>query len=172
MRAKLPEESRYELRQFQLVPMSPAPKPRHQKIVRNLFRLFDSFVATHQLGEVFFAPIDVVFEEGEVCQPDLVFVHKDQAHSIQETAIEGAPTLLVEVVSKGSVARDYIEKKEDYEKFGVQEYWIVDSHNEVVLVYTLEQSKYLLFSSNEESDSIQSRVLNGLRTSTAEVFAV
>ncbi|MDF7822317.1 Uma2 family endonuclease [Runella sp. MFBS21] len=68
-------------------------------------------------------------------------------------------------------ARDYIEKKEDYERFGVQEYWLVDPRNEVVLVYVLENSKYRLFSSAEEQDIVRSSVLAGFETNLKEIFA-
>ncbi len=171
MRRELPPESRYELRHFNLIDMSPAPKPQHQRISKRLFRLLDYFVISNRLGEVLFAPIDVHFAQGEVCQPDLVFIAQDQAQIVGESAIEGAPALIVEVVSKGSVARDYIEKKEDYERFGVQEYWIVDPCNEVVLVYVLENEKYRLFSSAEEQDIVRSSVLAGFETNLKEIFA-
>ena len=171
MRRELPPESRYELRHFNLIDMSPAPKPRHQEISSNLNDLFRAFIRKNNLGKLFFAPIDVHFAPGEVCQPDLVFIAKQQAQIVGESAIEGSPALIVEVVSKGSVARDYIEKKEDYERFGVQEYWLVDPRNEVVLVYVLENSKYRLFSSAEEQDIVRSSVLAGFETNLKEIFA-
>lgn len=171
MRNELPPESRYELRHFNLLDMSPAPKPRHQEISSNLNDLFKGFIRKNKLGKVFFAPIDVHFASGEVCQPDLVFIAKEQAHIVGESAIEGTPMLIVEVVSKGSVARDYIEKKEDYERFGVQEYWIVDPRNEVVLVYALENGKYFLFSSAEEQTIVKSKVLAGFETNLENIFA-
>lgn len=170
MRNELPPESRYELRHFNLLDMSPAPKPQHQRISKRLFRLLDYFVIANRLGEVLFAPIDVHFAQGEVCQPDLVFIAKDQAHIVGESAIEGTPMMIVEVVSKGSIARDYIEKKEDYERFGVQEYWIVDPRNEVVLVYALENGKYSLFSSAEEQTIVRSKVLAGFEINLENIF--
>ncbi len=36
------------------------------------------------------------------------------------------PHIVVEVVSKGGIKRDYVEKKEEYLRLGVREYWIVD----------------------------------------------
>ncbi|MFN4146536.1 MAG: Uma2 family endonuclease [Runella sp.] len=172
MRAQLPPESRYELRHHTLIDMSPAPKPRHQEIAKRLFRKIDNYVFNKKLGEAYFAPIDVVFGEGDVCQPDLVFVSNEQMEIVKENAIVGVPKLLVEVVSKGSVARDYIEKKEDYEAFGVAEYWIVDPRHEAILVYTLDNGKYRLFSSAEEEGSVQSKVLEGLTIASSEIFAL
>jgi Uma2 family endonuclease len=171
MRAQLPPESRYELRHYTLIDMSPAPKTRHQEISSNLYNLLRAFIVKYKLGKIYYAPIDVEFSEGDVCQPDLVFVAKEQIEIVKENAIEGAPVLLVEVVSKGSVARDYIEKKEEYETFGVLEYWIVDPRNESVLVYSLQNGKYQLFSSAEEEGTVQSKVLTDFAVTLAEIFA-
>ncbi|MCI0455592.1 MAG: Uma2 family endonuclease [Gemmataceae bacterium] len=44
------------------------------------------------------------------------------------------PELLIEVVSPGSEHRDYVEKREEYLRFGVREYWIVDAAKREVLV--------------------------------------
>lgn len=87
--------------------MSPAPKPQYQRISKRLFKLLDYFVISNRLGEVLFAPIDVHFAPGEVCQPDLVFIAKEQAQIVGESAIEGSPALIVEVVWKGSGTRLY-----------------------------------------------------------------
>jgi Uma2 family endonuclease len=124
----LPAESQYELRDFNLIEM-PSPKPKHQRIVTNVYDLVKPFIKAQNLGILFVAPLDVVFQKGDVAQPDLIFIATDSKHIVKESHITGAPDLLVEVVSKGSVARDYIEKRNDYQKFGVKEYWIIDSLN-------------------------------------------
>ena len=77
----------------------------------------------------------------------------------------------MEVVSKGSVARDYIQKKNDYEKFGVKEYWIVDSFNETLWIYALDaQQKYVLFSFAEEGATARSQLFPELAIPHSEVF--
>jgi Uma2 family endonuclease len=155
---KLPAESRYELRDFNLLEMA-SPKPKHQTIVSNINDLLKSFAKSNALGKVFLSPLDVVFQRGDSVQPDLIFIGNENLSIIKESHISGVPELLIEVVSKGSVARDYVEKKNDYEKFGVKEYWIVDSLNETIWVYALnDASKYELFSYAEEGEKALSKL--------------
>jgi len=79
--------------------------------------------------------------------------------------------LLVEIVSKGSIARDYIEKKNDYERFGVKEYWIIDSMNESIWVYVLnENKKYDLFSHAEFGETAKSKLLDGFELKHDIIF--
>ena len=156
---KLPAESRYELRNHNLIEMA-SPKPKHQDIVANIYDCLKPFIKANELGKIFLAPLDVVFQKGDSCQPDLIFVSTANKNIIKESYLLGVPDLLVEVVSKGSVARDYVEKKNDYEKFGVKEYWIIDSMNESIWVYTLnETAKYELFSYAEEGEKALSKLL-------------
>ena len=156
---KLPAESRYELRNFGLIKM-PLSNPKHQTILANTGFMLKTFVKSNELGKVFISPLDVVFQKGDSCQPDLIFVSSTHKNIIKESYLLGVPDLLVEVVSKGSVARDYVEKKNDYEKFGVKEYWIIDSMNESIWVYTLnETAKYELFSYAEEGEKALSKLL-------------
>ena len=155
---KLPAESRYELRDFNLLEM-PSPKPKHQTIVTNIYDSIKPIVKANTLGKIYVAPLDVVFQKGDSVQPDLIFISAENASIIKESYISGVPELLVEVVSKGSVARDYVEKKNDYEKFGVKEYWIVDSLNETIWIYALnDASKYELFSYAEEGEKALSKL--------------
>jgi Uma2 family endonuclease len=167
---ELPYESRYELRNYQLIEMA-SPKPKHQTIASNVNRTLENFVLPQKLGKIFFAPLDVVFQEGECCQPDNIFVAIQNKHIIAENCIKGVPDLLVEIVSKGSIARDYIEKKNDYERFGVKEYWIIDSMNESIWVYVLnENQKYDLFSNAEFGEIAKSNLLNGFELRHDVIF--
>ncbi len=166
----LPAESQYELRDFNLIEM-PSPKPKHQRIVHRLVKLIDTFIEGKNIGELFLSPLDVVFQKGDVSQPDLIFIATDNKQIIKESHIAGAPDLLVEVVSKGSVARDYIEKRNDYRKFGVKEYWIIDSLNESIWVYILtENAQYDLHSCAEETEIAKSKFFEGFEMAHELIF--
>jgi Uma2 family endonuclease len=166
----LPAESQYELRDFNLIEI-PSPKPKHQRIVHKLVKLPDTFIEGKSIGELFLSPLDVVFQKGNVAQPDLIFIATDNKHIIKESHISGASDLLVEVVSKGSVARDYIEKRNDYQKFGVKEYWIIDSLNESIWVYTLsENAQYDLHSCAEETEVAKSKLFEGFEMAHELIF--
>ncbi len=167
---KLPAESHYELRDFNLIEM-PSPKPKHQTIVTNVYDLIKPFVKNNSLGKIYISPLDVVFQKGDVAQPDLIFVANENKSIVKESYLAGAPDLLVEVVSKGSVARDYIEKKNDYEKFGVKEYWIIDSLNESIWVYSLtENKKFDLYSCAEEGEIGKSKLFEDFEMAHELVF--
>jgi Uma2 family endonuclease len=167
---ELPFESRYELRNYQLIEMA-SPKPKHQRIQFKLSKKMDSFIEQNQLGEILISPLDVLFDIGDVVQPDIIFVSTNQKNIVEESYIKGIPDLLVEIVSKGSIARDYIEKKNDYERFGVKEYWIIDSMNESIWVYVMnENKKYDLFSNAESGDIAKSKILDGFELKHDLIF--
>ncbi|HYH82110.1 MAG TPA: Uma2 family endonuclease [Longimicrobium sp.] len=135
--ARLPNDgSRYEVIGGELF-VTPAPTPRHQKVLTRLIAALDSFSGSHGLGEVF-APIDVLFGEGDYLEPDLVFVSRGRLAIITDRAAEAAPDLVVEVLSPTTAMRDRGIKRERYARFGVKEYWIVDIQRSRVERYLLQ----------------------------------
>jgi Uma2 family endonuclease len=78
------------------------------------------------LGEVYLSPIDVILSRITVLQPDLVCVERERLGIVTERAIEGAPTLVVEVLSPSTDARDRGVKQALYARYGVPFYWIAD----------------------------------------------
>src|SRR5258708_14880926 len=140
---KLDDDQRYEIIDGNLL-MAPAPDTSHQNWSRNLFRILDEYVRKHKLGEVFYAPLDVILDAGNVIEPDLVFVSTANAGLIQRRGVFGAPDLLIEIVSPSSVRRDRYDKKELYARFGVKEYWIGDPANRTLEILTLKNGRYEL----------------------------
>jgi Uma2 family endonuclease len=100
----------------------------------------------------------------------VLFISNENKDIITKKNIVGVPDLMVEVVSKGSVVRDYVEKKNDYENFGVKEYWLIDPLNETIIVHSLEDKKYKIFSSVEEQGIAKSKLLEGFELSFEEMF--
>ena len=136
--ARLPESgsTRYEIIDDELV-VTPAPTSRHQIILTDLLTDLNVFVRSHGLGRIFAPPLDVLFAEGDYMEPDIVFVGKDRAALISDRGIEGAPNLLVEVLSPSTAARDRGIKLDRYRLFGVPEYWIVDPDEATIEVWDL-----------------------------------
>jgi Uma2 family endonuclease len=94
-------------------------------------------VEANDLGDVFYAPFDVIFEEGvNSLQPDLFFVAKENEHIIQDW-IRGVPDLVVEIISKSNFRLDTVVKKKIYERYGVKEFWIVFPEKPSIEIYTL-----------------------------------
>ncbi len=165
---QLDDDQRYEIIDGNLL-MAPAPDTWHQDWSRKLFRLVDRFVTKNRLGEVFYAPIDLVLDAENTVQPDLVFIAVANAGIIQRRAIFGVPDLLVEIVSPSSVRRDRYDKKELYARFGVKEYWIGDPANKALEVLALQAGRYELHACAEEQGQLTSLVLPGLEFDLTEM---
>jgi Uma2 family endonuclease len=140
--AALPEDGRrYELYEGELI-VTPAPRPRHQSVLGNLHLLTAEHVRQHGLGEVYLSPIDVILSRITVLQPDLVYLDTARLGLVTERAIEGAPTLVVEVLSPSTDARDRSNKQALYARHGVPYYWIVDPAAQTVQALRLVGESY------------------------------
>ncbi|MCF0054451.1 Uma2 family endonuclease [Dyadobacter sp. CY356] len=152
--------------------MFPSPKIRHQKISKKLHKIIENFVERGDHGEIYYAPLDVIFEENiNRVQPDLIFISKENLEIAGDDWIRGVPELLVEIVSKSSYHLDTIEKKELYERFGVKEYWIVFPEYETIEIYFLKNGQFELFSNASGSQVIESRLLAGLHFQADFIFS-
>ncbi len=122
--------------------MSPTPSYYHQQIVSRLLARLFTFVDQHKRGSVSVAPVDVVLSNENVVQPDLLFIASDRDHIITPNNVQGAPNLLIEVLSENNRRHDEVVKRRLYERYGVQEYWIVDPGLETVKIYRLIENAY------------------------------
>jgi Uma2 family endonuclease len=112
-----------------------APTLRHQAVLRNLFLALHNFVRPRGLGEVFFAPVDVLLSEHDVVEPDLLYVRRERLMILEGRFVRGAPDLVVEVISPWTRKTDVEVKRRAYLKFGLGEYWIVDPAPETVEIF-------------------------------------
>ncbi len=167
--AKLPEGSAYQLINGELI-MSPAPNIYHQKIAANLFIFFNNYIEENKKGTILFSPVDVYFDENETYQPDIVFISKERNGIIKEKRIEGAPDIIIEVLSENNAYYDLKHKKNIYEKYGVKEYWIVDPMDKSIEVYNNEDAKFCLSDKKERKGEIKSKILSGLKIEALKVF--
>ncbi|MBI4752822.1 Uma2 family endonuclease [Candidatus Desantisbacteria bacterium] len=79
--------------------MTAAPLIYHQAISRNLAFIIWEFVKEHDMGEMFNAPVDIVFSSTNVVQPDIIYISKERLDIKKEKAIFGAPDLVIEILS-------------------------------------------------------------------------
>lgn len=135
-----PDDERWELIDGEAYNMSPAPTVKHQKITGNLYILLSSHPEKRAECFVGIAPTDVVLSEYNVVQPD-VFVVCDEK-KITEANIQGAPDLIVEVLSPATALKDKREKKALYEKYGVKEYIIVEPVAQYVERFLFEEGGF------------------------------
>lgn len=167
--AKLPAETLCELIANKLF-MSPAPNTEHQRIIRKLVQKFLNFVESKELGEIFFAPFDVIVDEANVVQPDIIFISNANLDKLTKRGFEGVPDLVVEIISPSTFYRDSYEKKDFYEKIGVQEYWLIEPANRIIEVFVLENGKYHLHSLVVEKGKAQSKILKDFEVLAEKVF--
>ncbi len=166
------DDKRYEVLEGELM-MAPAPGTYHQDISRNLEYLMWSYVKRKRLGVVYDAPIDVVFDEYNVLQPDIVYVCKERKKIIQERAIMGAPDLVVEIVSPSTLSRDTVRKMKIYERFGVREFWIVYPDMKCVEVLYLEGNSYRVVDEaclEGQKGAVSSMVIKGFKVNLKDIF--
>ncbi len=165
---KTPEDKRYELINGELI-MTPSPTPYHQRVSRKLEFILESFITKNNPGEIFYAPCDVYLDNENVVQPDILFISKDRLDIIGKKNIQGAPDLVVEIISENSVYRDMVQKKRLYARFGVKEYWIVIPEEKEVEVYILKGNGYLLYKTFSKGDILESPSLK-LKIELKEIF--
>lgn len=134
-----PEGERWELIGGEAYSMTPAPSIRHQEISGYLYLVLGQFLKGKGCRP-FHAPTDVVLDERNVVQPDLLVVC--DKNKITESCIEGAPDLVVEILSLATALKDKRDKLALYERFGVREYLIVYPAEELVERFVLSEGRY------------------------------
>ena len=155
------DENRYELIDGRAYMMS-APSVTHQRVLGELHRQFANFLVG-KTCEVFLAPFDVCLnakgdDDDTVVQPDIVVIC-DQS-KLDRKRCNGAPDMVIEIVSPSSSRHDRMTKLNKYLQTGVREYWIADPDDNGVVVYILENGKYVA-TAYEGVASIPVTVLDG-----------
>jgi Uma2 family endonuclease len=164
------DDERYELIDGVPYLMAPAPSVRHQDIAGKLITRFSNFLAGKPC-KAFVSPIDVRLnadaEDDTVVQPDVIVVC--DKGKIGEQSINGAPDLVVEVLSPSSEHYDSGVKLDRYLDAGVRECWIVNPEARTVRTYFGEAGETVKV--YRETDVIESNILPGLNIPLAEIFA-
>ncbi len=168
---RLPEDGqRYEIIEGVLY-VTNAPSAAHQFVVLEIVRQMANFVVEQQLGQVLPAPFEVhLSETTRPVQPDILFVKADRWPGGDIQFFEGAPDLIVEVLSPSSVRRDRHIKFAAYEQAGVTEYWIANPTLCTVEVYTLSGGEYAVFGQYAGEDIIKSALLEGVEIVNRTLF--
>lgn len=147
--------------------MTPAPSTRHQGITGELHRQ----LANHFKGKpcrAFVSPIDVKLSEEDMVQPDVIVVC--DRSQITRTHIEGAPTLVIEVLSESTALYDRGRKMALYARSGVKEVWLVTPYPSVLEVFVLAEGGYRLQAVYGKDDTLVSPAFPELNLVLAAVF--
>lgn len=159
----------YEILEGELI-VSPPPTPLHQVAAANI-----AFALKRHLGHagvVIQAPVGVRLTAEDVPEPDIVVLLREHVDRIGKQVIEGAPDLVVEVLSPGTAQRDVGRKRDLYERHGVPEYWIVDNDARIVEVLALREGRYARFGLHGTGETIRSALLRGFALAVDEAFSL
>ena len=150
----------------------PSPWVKHQAVLGNLFLPVSNFSKRTRRGRVFIALVDVVLSSFDVLEPDLVYISDERAAIVAEKNIQGAPDLIVEILSEWSRKTDEIVKRKLYERHGVSEYWIIDPELETVKVYRSVDGRYVRVAelAREADATLTSPQFPGLSIPLIEIF--
>lgn len=166
--ANIPGDERYELIDGELILVS-SPNEMHQRVSKRLLWLFRD-VEESGLGWVYDAPFDVILSDTDVVQPDLMFVSKERAEIITPANVQGAPNLVVEVLSPSTAQRDWTQKRDLYAKYGVRELWLVAPDARLVWVMALTDGEYAIAGVYKDGQTLISPTLAGLTIDLGYVF--
>jgi Uma2 family endonuclease len=134
-----PEDEHWQIIDGHAYCMTAAPNIRHQKITGNFYRIIGNALAGKPCVP-FIAPTDVVFDDYNIVQPDVLVVCDKS--KITDANIQGAPDLIIEVVSPSNSYMDKKMKLELYERCAVPDYLLVDPLGDLVERYALVDGKY------------------------------
>jgi Uma2 family endonuclease len=162
-----PDDERWEIISGDACAMTPAPSIRHQEISGNLYSRFAQFFEGKGC-KPYHAPTDVVFDERNIVQPDLLIVC--DKNKITEKNIQGAPDLIVEILSASTAVKDKREKRALYERFGVREYLIVYPSEELVERLVLTDGRYGIADVFGWDEVLSSIIFPELHLNLCEVF--
>jgi len=152
---------RYEVIDGELY-VSKSPEWLHQ---RGLFRLgfqLAQHVFDRDLGEITQAPTGVFLDEANGVQPDLIFVARERLHLISRRGVEGAPDLIVEVLSEGTRNLDRGLKQRRYARAGVPHYWLLDPDTRTLEALRLVDGDYTLVGQFGPGDVFEPQLFPGL----------
>lgn len=153
--------------------MSPAPSRKHQTISQNLNWKIYSFFENRPCS-VFVAPFDVRLpiksskKDTTVVQPDLCIICDE--NKLDDKGCNGAPDLIVEILSPNNSKHDVDTKFNLYQESGVKEYWMVEPEERIVLVYTLRNEEYIGLKPFSEGQIIKSPLFSEMQITVDEVF--
>ena len=164
-----PEDKRYELLNGDLFALS-SPGEFHQRVSILLGSKLVQVAVENRLGKVYHAPFDVVLSNTDVVQPDLIFVSNERTDIITPANIQGAPDLVVEILSPSTAARDKTFKRNLYARHGITEYWMVDLTEKTITILRLGERGFEVIDTYSEGEILTSPTLQGFTLSLDDIF--
>jgi Uma2 family endonuclease len=166
----LPDDGkRYELHEGELS-VTPSPGGPHQNVLGNLYLLLAPHVRDTGRGILMLSPFDCIMSDTTVVVPDLTWVDDDRRARLSDRAVEGSPSLAVEIVSPYSKAIDRRRKMALYAAHDVTWYWIVDPDARTIEAFRLDHGAYALEATLEGTESSALPPFPDLRLDPAAIW--
>jgi Uma2 family endonuclease len=166
----LPDDGkRHELLDGEHV-VTPSPNRRHQDFLMRLIESLGPHARTRGLGKLWAAPFDVVLSFHDVVEPDLIFLSRERLARMTDANVQGAPDLLVEVLSPSTAQRDRTVKRRIYQNFGVREYWLADPEERSILQIRFEAPAGAAEVLLTDGDRLTSDLLPGWEVEVGALF--
>jgi Uma2 family endonuclease len=165
------DTNRYELIEGELF-VSRAPGIPHQRVLNNLQMAFGVYLKENPIGIVV-PGAGAIFSDYDAVIPDLAFVRNERwSEVVTEIRFTGAPDLVIEILSPGKENRDrdLLVKRQLYAKYGVAEYWIVDTENRLVQVYRLQKLRLENVATRRDGEEVTSPLLPGFHLGINTIF--
>jgi Uma2 family endonuclease len=151
--------------------LAPAPLISHQRLVARIFKLLEAAATATNAGEVFLAPLDVRFSNYDVVQPDLLFIAADRLSILSgDEYAEGAPDIVIEILSPSTRTIDLVRKAALYARSGVLEYWTVDPARRLLAINVLHAGRYVPVAP-DTAGRLRSAMLPDLTVDPSALFA-
>ena len=169
---ELPDQPGYRFEVLEGVLIKePSPNVMHQRVSRRLQRIIeDYFWQADPEGELFDAPLDVTFLQINVVQPDLFYVSGDQKSIIKDTHINGAPKLIIEILSPSTSRKDRLKKLRIYQNAQVQHYWLVNPDEKTLECFSLREGIYAIIATGMDEDVVAHPDFTGLSIPLKELW--
>lgn len=152
--------------------MAPSPFRGHQRVVQRIYQLIQNHLDHTPMGEAYLAPFDIHLGESDVLCPDLSFFSSERCHLLSDRGAEGAPDLVIEVLSPSTARRDRKDKREIYTHHGVRELWLVHPELETIEVFDLtsQPDQPISVLENGTHEAISTGILPGFVGKLEDIF--
>jgi Uma2 family endonuclease len=151
--------------------VTPSPSWTHQYVVGKLYLRLGTWIYEHGLGKIVPAPTGVVLDPETAVEPDLVYISRERLDIISDRGVEGAPDLVVEVLSPSTGARDRGIKMRRYAAAGIPHYWLVDLPARTLEPYRLGERGYERVGTYGPGSVFQPELFPGLAIAIDDLFA-
>jgi len=164
-----PDSGNYELHDGKIIFMA-SPIPSHQDAAGYIYRKMADYAETNRSGKAFISPLDTKFDDINTLQPDVLFVAAERKGIIGAKKIDGAPDLVVEVLSDSNTLREMSYKKYVYESYGLREHWVVNLLRRTLTQLISHDGEFIPAGIWTERDTVEAKVLPGFRLDVAKAL--